>query len=202
MQAKALAASANFDSSIKPFSQPRKGNKFEERKTTKEESREKKSNWATKDLDKKLLQAEQKARKSGLVVKGANLSCSYDGLDVKKSSGVKVRAINLTSSYDGLDFKKSSVVVRDKELKNPLVGDDGMKISAPLEMRGGRRRRSFCDAQVELAGFLASNGVKIVAVDMPPFMQIHAVDCARKTYDSLEKFTSKALALTLKKVIN
>ncbi|KAE8670782.1 Dynein light chain LC6, flagellar outer arm [Hibiscus syriacus] len=36
-------------------------------------------------------------------------------------------------------------------------------------------------------------------LDMPPFMQIHAVDCARKTHDSLEKFTSKALALTLKK---
>nr|GMC50641.1 Dynein light chain LC6, flagellar outer arm [Ipomoea batatas] len=29
--------------------------------------------------------------------------------------------------------------------------------------------------------------------------KIHAVDCARKVYDSLEKFTSKALALSLKK---
>ncbi|XP_009369385.3 dynein light chain, cytoplasmic [Pyrus x bretschneideri] len=34
---------------------------------------------------------------------------------------------------------------------------------------------------------------------MPPFMQIHAVECARKTHDSLEKFTSKTFALTLKK---
>nr|XP_018630589.1 dynein light chain, cytoplasmic-like [Nicotiana tomentosiformis] len=34
---------------------------------------------------------------------------------------------------------------------------------------------------------------------MPLFMQIHDVNCARKTHDSLEKFTSKALALTLKK---
>ncbi|CAK7322914.1 unnamed protein product [Dovyalis caffra] len=61
------------------------------------------------------------------------------------------------------------------------------------------RRRSFCGSQAELADFLASNGAKIVSVDMPPFMQIHAIGCARKTCDSLEKFTSKTLALTLKK---
>ncbi|XP_057474937.1 uncharacterized protein LOC130763027 [Actinidia eriantha] len=41
--------------------------------------------------------------------------------------------------------------------------------------------------------------VKVVSVDMPPLMQAHAVDSARKAHDSLEKFTSKALALTLKK---
>lgn len=68
----------------------------------------------------------------------------------------------------------------------------------------GGRRKSFCgSAQVQLyrlADVFASNGVKVVSVDMPPFMQIHAVECARKTCDSLEKFTSKTLALTLKKV--
>ncbi|GAA0166658.1 hypothetical protein LIER_21766 [Lithospermum erythrorhizon] len=34
---------------------------------------------------------------------------------------------------------------------------------------------------------------------MPPFMQIHAVNCARKTHDSLEKFTARTLACTLKR---
>nr|XP_043618156.1 uncharacterized protein LOC122589892 [Erigeron canadensis] len=52
---------------------------------------------------------------------------------------------------------------------------------------------------VEMADFLAYNGVKVVSTDMPSFMQIHAVDVTRKTYDSLEKFTAKTLALTLKK---
>lgn len=61
-------------------------------------------------------------------------------------------------------------------------------------------RKSFCCSQIELADFFSCSGVKVVAVDMPPFMQIHAVDYARKAYDSLEKFTSKNLALTLKKV--
>ncbi|KAL6583894.1 hypothetical protein OROMI_003183 [Orobanche minor] len=68
----------------------------------------------------------------------------------------------------------------------------------PPTVSGGRRR-SFCNSQVELADFLSCSGVKVVAVDMPPFMQVHAVDCARKAHDSLEKFTSKTLAYTLKK---
>lgn len=71
-------------------------------------------------------------------------------------------------------------------------GGDGGKIIRS-------RRKSFCCSQIELADFFSCSGVKVVAVDMPPFMQIHAVDCARKAYDSLEKFTSKNLALTLKK---
>ncbi|PQQ08480.1 uncharacterized protein Pyn_19283 [Prunus yedoensis var. nudiflora] len=67
-----------------------------------------------------------------------------------------------------------------------------------MNLSGGRRR-SLSGSQVQLADVLAIYGVKIVSADMPPFMQIHAVECARKTHDSLEKFTSKTLALTLKK---
>ena len=95
-----------------------------------------------------------------------------------------------------LDSKKISLTVKEKEVKNLHEGHQDMKkASASLG-----RRRSFCGSEVELADILANCGVKIVSVDMPPFMQIHAVDCARKTHDSLEKFTSKTLALTLKKV--
>ncbi|CAA0820825.1 Dynein light chain type 1 family protein [Striga hermonthica] len=68
----------------------------------------------------------------------------------------------------------------------------------PPVVNGGRRR-SFCSSQAELAGFLSGSGVRVVATDMPPLMQIHAVDCARKARDSLEKFTAKTLAFTLKK---
>ncbi|KAK4750411.1 hypothetical protein SAY87_003893 [Trapa incisa] len=64
---------------------------------------------------------------------------------------------------------------------------------------GGVRNGPACGLQVKLGEAFASNGVKVVSVDMPPFMQIHAVDCARKAYDSLEKVSCKSLALTLKK---
>ncbi|GER38526.1 dynein light chain [Striga asiatica] len=68
----------------------------------------------------------------------------------------------------------------------------------PPVVNGGRRR-SFCSSQAELASFLSGSGVRVVAANMPPLMQIHAVDCARKARDSLEKFTAKTLAFTLKK---
>lgn len=42
--------------------------------------------------------------------------------------------------------------------------------------------------------------VRILAADMPGFMQAHAFRCARMTLDSLEKFSSKHMAFNLKKV--
>lgn len=68
-----------------------------------------------------------------------------------------------------------------------------------LGLKSLGRRRSFGDSHIELVDFFSCSGVKVVSADMPPFMQIHAVDCARKTHDSLEKFTSKTLACILKK---
>ncbi|KAL9155806.1 hypothetical protein ABFS82_09G031300 [Erythranthe guttata] len=92
----------------------------------------------------------------------------------------------------------------DAQLMNEdvkMVGRSSVSsIPPPMANGGGGRRRSFCSSQVELADFFSATGVRVVAVDMPPFMQIHAVDCARKAHDSLEKFTSKTLAFTLKKV--
>lgn len=104
-----------------------------------------------------------------------------------------------------VDIKKHMVMVATKQETTPVVkGVYEMKrpyVSLAAMNGGGGRRSSFCSSQKELADFLSCNGVKVVSVDMPPFMQIHAVDCARKTYDSLEKFTAKTLASTLKKVL-
>lgn len=107
----------------------------------------------------------------------------YEGKekDVKKSSGLMSKSLELD------ELRR---INEGSEMKTPSV--------ISLAMTGGRRR-SFCCSQTELADFFSCSGVKVVAVDMPPFMQIHAVDCARKAYDSLEKFTSKTLALTLKR---
>ncbi|TKY54881.1 Dynein light chain LC6, flagellar outer arm [Spatholobus suberectus] len=41
--------------------------------------------------------------------------------------------------------------------------------------------------------------VKVLVSDMPSFMQVHAFRCARRTYDSLEKFSSKHIAHNIKK---
>ncbi|KAK6123349.1 hypothetical protein DH2020_042909 [Rehmannia glutinosa] len=110
------------------------------------------------------------------------------------------------SSFEVCDVKKAFELM-SKSMENEGVKgfEEGVEVkrrssvsSIPPVVNGGRRR-SFCSSQVELADFFSCTGVKVVAVDMPPFMQIHAVDCARKAHDSLEKFTSKTLAHTLKK---
>ncbi|KAK0587636.1 hypothetical protein LWI29_026167 [Acer saccharum] len=113
---------------------------------------------------------------------------------VKKSS----KGGSLKSKKEGpgeeIDSKKL-LFVKDKDVKDLLHEKDNVKrVSVSLG-----RRRSLSGAKVELSDVLASCGVKIVSVDMPPFMQIHAIDFARKTFDSLEKFTAKTLALTLKR---
>ncbi|KAK9684634.1 hypothetical protein RND81_10G221800 [Saponaria officinalis] len=61
------------------------------------------------------------------------------------------------------------------------------------------RRKSIGEVKVDLGSFLISNGAKVMSADMPPFIQIHAVGFARKVKDSLEKFSSKTLASSLKK---
>ena len=48
-----------------------------------------------------------------------------------------------------------------------------------------------------MAGFLKA---KVLVTDMPGFMQVHALRCARQTYDCLDNFTPKTLAHNMKKV--
>ncbi|KAI3891186.1 hypothetical protein MKW98_007491 [Papaver atlanticum] len=47
-----------------------------------------------------------------------------------------------------------------------------------------------------VASFL---NVKVVAVDMPGFMQVHCFRCARRTYDGLDSFSAKHMAYNMKK---
>lgn len=127
---------------------------------------------------------------------------SYKTDEIKKSS--KKEREKRESQLEGQDIKKPIVVMATNQEIEVLKGiHEGYEMRRPsvslAAMNGRGRRRSFCSSQKELADFFSCNGVKVVSVDMPPFMQIHAVDCARKTYDSLEKFTAKTLASTLKK---
>ncbi|CAL5198323.1 unnamed protein product [Lathyrus oleraceus] len=92
--------------------------------------------------------------------------------------------------------------VKDEKSRKVAVVEEANvvkeRVSVPMGQSGGRRK-SLCGSMVDLGDFFAINGAKMVSADMPPFMQIHAVDCARKAVDSMEKFTSKTLASSLKK---
>lgn len=70
---------------------------------------------------------------------------------------------------------------------------------------GGREvvvegRKSVSHVETNLASVVAFLQVKVLVSDMPSFMQVHAFRCARRTYDSLEKFSAKHMAYNIKKV--
>lgn len=72
---------------------------------------------------------------------------------------------------------------------------------------GGRRevviegRKSVSHVETNLGSVIAFLQVKVLVSDMPNSMQVHAFRCARRTYDSLEKFSAKHMAYNIKKVI-
>lgn len=75
---------------------------------------------------------------------------------------------------------------------------------------GGRGINNYVEARksvshvetnmgTNLASVISFLQVKVLVSDMPGFMQVHAFRCARTTYDSLEKFSSKHIAFNIKK---
>jgi hypothetical protein len=66
----------------------------------------------------------------------------------------------------------------------------------------GRKSTSHIDDSVidVAADVVAVLGVKVIAADMPPFMQLHAVRCARRVIDGMGRFSPRQMAHDLKKV--
>jgi len=60
-------------------------------------------------------------------------------------------------------------------------------------------RRSMPEMEINMKEVVAVLGVKVMAADMPPFMQLHAFRCAKRSHDSLDKFSSRQLAHDVKK---
>ncbi|GFY99778.1 dynein light chain type 1 family protein [Actinidia rufa] len=60
-------------------------------------------------------------------------------------------------------------------------------------------RKSVSHVETNVAAVAGLLQVKVLVTDMPGFMQVHAFRCARTTYDSLEKFSSKHMAYNMKK---
>ncbi|KAF3615287.1 hypothetical protein FXO37_35576 [Capsicum annuum] len=92
--------------------------------------------------------------------------------EFNKEVDVKRGCVNLSKSQEIERFKEF-----DEIKKQSLLA---------LQFKNGGRRKSFCSSKIELGDFFICSGVKVVSLDMPPFMQIHAINRARKTHDSLE----------------
>ncbi|KAL2338350.1 hypothetical protein Fmac_012796 [Flemingia macrophylla] len=87
--------------------------------------------------------------------------------------------------------------------RGSIVFEEGRKSVFHIEKNfaaGGmveaRKSVSHIETFSSVASYLQ---VKVLVSDMPSFMQVHAFRCARRTYDSLEKFSSKHIAHNIKK---
>uniref|UniRef100_A0A0A0LKY0 Dynein light chain n=1 Tax=Cucumis sativus TaxID=3659 RepID=A0A0A0LKY0_CUCSA len=72
------------------------------------------------------------------------------------------------------------------------------------EIMGGRKvvvegRKSVSHVETNLGSVASFLQVKVLVSDMPEIMQIQAFRTARRSYDSLEKFSSKHMAYNIKK---
>ncbi|KAL9326235.1 hypothetical protein ACSQ67_006880 [Phaseolus vulgaris] len=83
------------------------------------------------------------------------------------------------------------------------TGEEGRKSVSHIErhfavagMVEARKSVSHMETFSSVAAYLQ---VKVLVSDMPCFMQVHAFRCARRTFDSLEKFSAKHIAHNVKK---
>ncbi|KAL2479683.1 Dynein light chain type 1 family protein [Abeliophyllum distichum] len=74
------------------------------------------------------------------------------------------------------------------------VGAESRKSVSIIETR-----KSVSHVEVNAGSVATFLQVKVLVTDMPGFMQVHAFKCARRIYDSLEKFSPKHMAYNMKK---
>ncbi|KAF8389077.1 hypothetical protein HHK36_025762 [Tetracentron sinense] len=103
---------------------------------------------------------------------------------------------NCTPEYD-IAAKVRKPVSRSWGLRKLKPRSEIEHVRQGGELVEARKSVSHVESNVKsVAAFLQ---VKVLVSDMPEFMQVHAFRCARRTYDSLEKFSSKHMAYNMKK---
>ncbi|XP_038890919.1 uncharacterized protein LOC120080348 [Benincasa hispida] len=103
-----------------------------------------------------------------------------------------------TSSMDKTSIYKYNWLGRKTKKATDQHGRGGE------EIMGGRKvvvegRKSVSHVETNLGSVAAFLQVKVLVSDMPEIMQIQAFRTARRSYDSLEKFSSKHMAYNIKK---
>ncbi|KAM7509405.1 hypothetical protein LguiA_019858 [Lonicera macranthoides] len=115
----------------------------------------------------------------------------------------QIPAITKKSNWGGLRRSKTYREVKninDGDIKREINGGGQMvetaRKSSALILEG---RKSVSQVEANVGPVAAFLQVKVLVTDMPGFMQVHAFRCARRTYDNLDKFSSKTMAFNMKK---
>ncbi|KAK9050860.1 hypothetical protein SSX86_030163 [Deinandra increscens subsp. villosa] len=96
--------------------------------------------------------------------------------------------------------EKKEVIQEYSARKSVSVMEGGRNSVSLMEFVGRRSVGHAAEMSVANVGPVAALlQVRVLVTDMPPFMQIHAFRCARETFDCLEKFSPKQIALNIKK---
>lgn len=99
------------------------------------------------------------------------------------------------------DKEEKKEMVQESARKSVSVMEGGRNSISIMEYVGRRSVGNAAEMSISNVGTVAAVlQVKVLVTDMPAFMQVHAFRCARQTFDSLETFSPKQIALNLKKV--
>ncbi|CAK9326592.1 unnamed protein product [Citrullus colocynthis] len=120
------------------------------------------------------------------------------GRNVPTRELVSMSSMNKTSIY------KYNWLGRKSKKATDQHDDGGGGGGSSEEIMGGRKvvvegRKSVSHVETNLGSVAAFLQVKVLVSDMPEIMQIQAFRTARRSYDSLEKFSSKHMAYNIKK---
>ncbi|OIT01558.1 PREDICTED: uncharacterized protein LOC109228150 [Nicotiana attenuata] len=107
--------------------------------------------------------------------------------------GELINTMNVTTK--GETRKSVSSIESRKSVEDQVKQVESRKSVSYIETN----RKSVTHVELNVASMAAILQVKVLVTDMPGFMQVHAFKCARTTYDSLEKFSSKHMACNMKK---
>ncbi|KAF5802851.1 putative dynein ATPase [Helianthus annuus] len=114
-----------------------------------------------------------------------------------RSWGLLKRSKTYRESDLNYEKEEKKEVIQESTRKSVSVIEGGRNSISLMEFGG--RRSVGNTAEMSVGPVAALLQVRVLVTDMPAFMQIHAFRCARQTYDSLEKFSPKQIALNLKK---
>jgi dynein light chain LC8-type len=132
-----------------------------------------------------------------------------EGIFLEKSR-VHLHGLGQRETIDVVPGRRSDVIKTIEKdegicLEKSRVHLNGPGHRATMDIVPERRSdvapgRSMPEMEINITEVIAVLGVKVMAADMPPFMQLHAFQCAKRSFDSLDKFSSRQLAHDVKKV--
>ncbi|KAJ9688602.1 hypothetical protein PVL29_014316 [Vitis rotundifolia] len=126
------------------------------------------------------------------VKKERGLLCVYSSGEGEKKSEERLSVKKQVGRSWGL--RKSKTCQENAQYGGERVVEEGGGGGVVVEAR-----KSVSCIETNVSSVAAFLQVKVLVTDMPGFMQVHAFRCARRTFDSLEKFSSKHMAYNIKK---